>query len=45
MCRPSALTHTPGQQTEATRRRAEGATLADIARSYNISHSTISRLT
>jgi DNA-binding MurR/RpiR family transcriptional regulator len=32
-------------QAEAPRRRAEGATLSELARSYNVSHSTISRLT
>jgi DNA invertase Pin-like site-specific DNA recombinase len=37
---------TPHQQREAIRRRDElGETLADIARSYNVSRSTISRLT
>jgi DNA invertase Pin-like site-specific DNA recombinase len=37
---------TPHQQQEAIKRRASGnETLADIARSYNVSHSTISRLT
>jgi DNA invertase Pin-like site-specific DNA recombinase len=35
---------TSHQQAEAIRRRAEGETLMDIARSYNVSHSTISRL-
>jgi DNA invertase Pin-like site-specific DNA recombinase len=35
---------TPHQQKEALRRREQGDTLADIARSYNVSHSTISRL-
>jgi DNA invertase Pin-like site-specific DNA recombinase len=36
---------TPHQQQEARRRRDSGReTLADIARSYNVSHSTISRL-
>lgn len=36
---------TPHQQQEARRRRDSGEeTLADIARSYNVSHSTISRL-
>jgi len=32
------------QQKEARRRRAEGATLTEIDRSYNVSHTTISRL-
>ena len=36
---------TPHQQQEAVKRRDAGETLADIARSYNVSHSTISRLT
>jgi DNA invertase Pin-like site-specific DNA recombinase len=37
---------TPHQQREAIRRRdVDGETLADIARSYNVSRSTISRLT
>jgi DNA invertase Pin-like site-specific DNA recombinase len=36
---------TPHQQQEARRRRDSGKeTLSDIARSYNVSHSTISRL-
>ena len=36
---------TPHQQREAIRRRdREGETLADIARSYNVSPATISRL-
>jgi DNA invertase Pin-like site-specific DNA recombinase len=36
---------TPHQQQEAIKRRDSGnETLADIARSYNVSHSTISRL-
>src|SRR5438309_11580848 len=42
MGRPSALTKQ--QQKEARRRRAEGATLAELARSYAVSPSTISRL-
>ena len=32
------------QQAEARQRRAEGATLKDLARSYNVSMATISRL-
>jgi DNA invertase Pin-like site-specific DNA recombinase len=32
------------QQQEALARRAAGEALVDIARSYNVSHSTISRL-
>ena len=35
---------TPHQQKEARARRDRGETLMDIARSYNVSHSTISRL-
>jgi DNA invertase Pin-like site-specific DNA recombinase len=35
---------TPHQQAEALARRAQGETLMDIARSFNCSHSTISRL-
>src|ERR1700761_5744365 len=35
---------TPHQQKEARARRDKGETLMDIARSYNVSHSTISRL-
>jgi DNA invertase Pin-like site-specific DNA recombinase len=42
MGRPAKLN--PTQQAEARRRRAEGATLADLARSYNVSRATISRL-
>ena len=34
----------PRQQAEARRRRAEGATLAELARSYGVGKSTISRL-
>jgi hypothetical protein len=33
------------QQKEAIRRRAQGATLEELARSYNVSRATISRLT
>jgi DNA-binding MurR/RpiR family transcriptional regulator len=36
---------TGAQKAEARRRRAEGATLAELARSYDVSRSTISRLT
>ena len=43
MGRPPALT--PAQQTEAARRRAEGATLNELARSYNVGISTIRRAT
>src|SRR6202044_137770 len=34
----------PAQQAEARRRRAEGATLKELARSYNVGVATISRL-
>ena len=43
MGRPPKLT--PVQQAEARRRRAAGATLAELARSYHVGKSTISRLT
>jgi DNA invertase Pin-like site-specific DNA recombinase len=42
MGRPPKLT--PAQKTEARRRRAQGATLAELARSYDVGKSTISRL-
>jgi DNA invertase Pin-like site-specific DNA recombinase len=42
MGRPRKLT--PHQQQEALSRRKNGETLVDIARSYNVSHPTISRL-
>jgi DNA invertase Pin-like site-specific DNA recombinase len=42
MGRPPKLTD--AQQAEARRRRAEGATLAELARSYHVGKSTISRL-
>jgi DNA invertase Pin-like site-specific DNA recombinase len=35
---------TEAQQDEARRRRAEGATLVELARSYHVGKSTISRL-
>ena len=35
---------TPHQKREAIKRRQHGETLADIARSYNVSPATISRL-
>jgi hypothetical protein len=35
---------TPHQQREAIKRRDQGEPLRDIASSYNVSHSTISRL-
>jgi len=43
MGRPPALTL--AQQKEAARRRAQGATLQELAHSYNVSRATISRLT
>ena len=43
MGRPPALS--PAQQKEATRRRAEGATLHELARSYGVGISTIRRAT
>jgi hypothetical protein len=36
---------TPAQNTEARRRREEGATLVELARSYDVSKITISLLT
>jgi DNA invertase Pin-like site-specific DNA recombinase len=42
MGRPSKLTE--AQKAEARGRRAEGATLAELARSYGVGKSTISRL-
>jgi DNA invertase Pin-like site-specific DNA recombinase len=42
MGRPPKLT--PQQQKEAQRRRAEGATLKELAKSYNVGRTTISRL-
>jgi len=42
MGRPSKLTDT--QKTEARRRRAEGATIKELAQSYNVGLATISRL-
>ena len=42
MGRPPKLT--AEQQAEARKRRAEGATLAELARSYDVGKSTISRL-
>jgi transcriptional regulator with XRE-family HTH domain len=42
MGRPSRLTAT--QEAEARRRQAQGSTLAELARSYDVSRSTISRL-
>jgi hypothetical protein len=41
MGRPSKLT--PHQQRDALERRANGETLVDIARTFNVSHVTISR--
>ena len=43
MGRPPATT--PSQQKEATQRRARGATLDELARSYNVGISTIRRVT
>ena len=43
MGRPPKLT--PPQQKEARRRRAEGTTLKELAKSYNVGRATISRLT
>ena len=43
MGRPPSLTL--AQQKEAIRRRAQGATLDELARSYNVNRATISRLT
>jgi hypothetical protein len=42
MGRPAKLT--PQQQAEARRWRAEGATLQELAKSYNVARATISRL-
>jgi DNA invertase Pin-like site-specific DNA recombinase len=42
MGRPPTLT--PQQQDEARRRRADGATLKELAQSYDVSQATISRL-
>jgi hypothetical protein len=42
MGRPLKLT--PEQQAEARRRRAKGATLQELAKSYNVARATISRL-
>src|SRR5438270_10062025 len=42
MGRPASLT--PAQKKEAIRRRAQGATVDELARSYNVSRATISRL-
>jgi DNA invertase Pin-like site-specific DNA recombinase len=42
MGRPPKLT--PQQQAEARRRRAEGATLKELAKSYKVGRATISRL-
>ena len=43
MGRPPALF--PAQQKAATRRRAEGVTLAELARSYNVGISIVRRVT
>jgi DNA invertase Pin-like site-specific DNA recombinase len=42
MGRPPKLT--PQQQAEARQRRAKGATLKELAKSYNVARATISRL-
>jgi DNA invertase Pin-like site-specific DNA recombinase len=42
MGRPATLT--PQQQKEARRRRAQGETLNELAKRYNVGKSTISRL-
>jgi DNA invertase Pin-like site-specific DNA recombinase len=42
MCRPPSLT--PSQQKEVIRRRLQGATLDELARSYNVGRAAISRL-
>ena len=42
MGRPPTLS--PAQKKEATQRRAQGATLHELAQSYNVGKSTISRL-
>jgi hypothetical protein len=42
MCCPPKLT--PQQQKEARRRRAEGPTLKELAKSYNVGRATISRV-
>lgn len=42
MGRPSKLNVV--QQEEARQRRVKGATLSELARSYNVSEATISRL-
>jgi DNA invertase Pin-like site-specific DNA recombinase len=44
MGRPPPSPH-PEQQKEATRRRARGATLQELAHSYNVGISTIRRAT
>jgi DNA invertase Pin-like site-specific DNA recombinase len=43
MGRPPSLT--PAQRKEAIRRRSQGATLDELARSYNVSRATTSGLT
>jgi DNA invertase Pin-like site-specific DNA recombinase len=43
MGRPPKLT--PQQQKEARQRRAQGATLKELAQTYNVGRATISRLT
>jgi DNA invertase Pin-like site-specific DNA recombinase len=40
----SPFSQTPSQKKEAIRRRSQGATLEELAHSYNVSRATISRL-
>jgi DNA invertase Pin-like site-specific DNA recombinase len=42
---PTSFPEIPEQQKQAIRRRAQGATLDELAPSYNVSRATISRLT
>ena len=39
-----SLAKARGQQAEARRRRAQGATLQELARTYNVARATIARL-
>jgi transposase-like protein len=43
--RPADRRYRSDQKREAVKRHDQGETLADIARSYNVSPATISRLT
>lgn len=43
-CSNCSRASAPAQKAEARRRRAQGATLAELARSYHVGKSTISRL-